>query len=269
MRVLAYHKVTRFELGGTWVPPDRFVRQMDALLDAGFHFIDETLFLDALEGRRMAMDREILLTFDDGYRGLLDHAIPALEARKIPALIFLVSAFVGKENTWELNLPGMHFRHLGWDEIENLSHDGFSFGSHTRTHRDLTRLSLEAVRDELVFSKQEIEERLAVKVRSLSYPFGRLNDAVRREAERGGYRAAFTLCPARESARSDHYALRREGVYVIDSIRNIKAKLSEGLPFRLEGMKGRIINAVAILTPLVKDGFSRADTTSRRCRRDS
>jgi len=269
MRVLAYHKVTRFELGGTWVPPGRFVRQMDALLEADFRFIDEALFLDALEGRRKATDREILLTFDDGYRELLDHAIPALESRQIPALVFLVSAFVGRENTWDLNLSGRHFRHLGWDEIADLSRRRFSFGSHSRTHRDLTRLSPEAVRDELVESKREIEERLAMEVRSLSYPFGRLNDAVRREAERAGYRAAFTLCPPRKGSRPDRYALRREGVYVIDSIRNIKAKLSEGLPFRLEDIKGRMINAVAVLTPLVRGGSLRVNTTSRRSRRDS
>ena len=62
MRVLAYHKVTGFELGGTWVPPGRFVRQIDALLEAGFRFIDETSYLDALDGRRAGDDREILLT---------------------------------------------------------------------------------------------------------------------------------------------------------------------------------------------------------------
>ncbi|MCX5754486.1 MAG: polysaccharide deacetylase family protein, partial [Candidatus Krumholzibacteria bacterium] len=141
-RVLAYHKVTGFELGGTWVPPGRFERQIDALLAAGFRFIDETLFLDALDGRRESSGREVLLTFDDGYRVLLDRAIPALESRGIRALIFLVSAFAGAANAWELNLPGRRFMHLGWDEIDDLARRGFAFGSHARTHRVLTRLSL-------------------------------------------------------------------------------------------------------------------------------
>ncbi len=267
-RVLAYHKVTGFELGGTWVPPGRFERQIDALLDAGFRFVDEAAFLEALDGRRKPAGREILLTFDDGYRVLLDRAVPALESRGIPALVFLLSAFAGVRNTWELNLPGRRFMHLGWDEIRDLARRGFSFGSHARTHRDLTRLSPEDLRFELEDSKREIESRLAVPVRSLSYPFGRLNDRVRREAERSGYRAAFTLCPPR-SARPDRYALRREGIYVIDSIGSIKAKLGTGLPFLLEDFKGRMINAFAVLTPLVKDGFRRANTTSRRSRVDS
>jgi len=105
MKVLAYHKVTGFELGGTWVPPGRFERQMDALLEAGFRFIDETSFLEALDGRREETGREILLTFDDGYRVLLDRAIPALEARRIPALIFLVSAFAGRSRAARFSSP--------------------------------------------------------------------------------------------------------------------------------------------------------------------
>ncbi len=263
-RVLAYHKVTDFELGGTWIPAKRFARQMDALLGAGFRFIDEADFLDALEGRREGSNREILLTFDDGYRGLLESAVPALEARRIPALVFLVSAFVGKENTWELRLPGRRFRHLGWDEIGDLARRGFSFGSHARTHRDLTRLPLESVRDELVRSKLELETRLGARVQSLSYPFARSTDAVRLEAARAGYRAAFTLYPKRARPIPDRFELRREGVYVIDTVGTIRNKLGEGLAFRLEDIKGRMINAFAVLTPLIKGGLSRTNTSSRR-----
>jgi peptidoglycan/xylan/chitin deacetylase (PgdA/CDA1 family) len=267
-RVLAYHKVTGFELGGTWVPPARFVRQIDALLDAGFRFIDETAFLDALDGRRASAGREVLLTFDDGYRVLLDRAVPALESRGIRALVFLVSAFAGKANAWELRLPGRRFMHLGWDEIADLARRGFAFGSHTRTHRDLTRLAAEDLRAEIEGSKREIEGCLGAPVRCLSYPFGRLNDLVRRETERAGYRAAFTLCPPR-SVPFDRYVLRREGIYVIDSVGSIKAKLGTGPPFLFEDFKGRMINAFAVLTPLVKDGLRRASRSPRRSRDDS
>jgi len=264
--VLAYHKVTGFELGGTWVPPARFLRQIDALLDAGFRFIDEDGFLEALDGRRRGSRGEILLTFDDGYRCLLDHAVPALEARGIPALIFIPSAYVGEENAWELNLPGRHFRHLGWDEIADLERRGFSFGSHTRTHRDLTRLPDAEIREELARSKEELEARLERPVRSVSYPFGRSNGSVRVAAARAGYRAAFTLYPKRSAEGLNRFDLRREAVYVIDTAWTIRAKLGAGIPFMLEDFKGRAINALAVLTPLIKGGFSRSSRTGRRAR---
>ncbi len=272
MKTLAYHKVTGFELGGTWVPPGRFVRQIDALLEAGFRFVGEGAFLGSLDGAGPGAtrpgaaggpDRDLLLTFDDGYRMLLDRAIPALEARRIPALVFLVTAYMGRENGWELDLPGRRFRHMGWDEARDLAGRGFAFGSHTRTHADLTRLAPEAAREEVARSKDEIEERLGVPARTFSYPFGRVNDAARREVERAGYEAAFTLYPRRGTAPGDRWELRREGVWVIDTVATIRAKLSGGIPFLLEDAKGRAINAAAAITPLVT-GARRGRGAARR-----
>jgi len=263
-RVLAYHKVTAFELGGTWLSPPRFIRQIDAVLESGRRFIDEDAFLAALDGARPCAASEVLLTFDDGYRELLDRAVPALESRGVRALIFLPSAYAGRENSWELALPGRRFEHLGWDEALDLVRRGFSFGSHGRTHRDLTRLDAAALREELAGSREEIEGRLGAPVRSLSYPFGRLNAGVRSEAERAGYRAAFSLYPPRGSAPGDRFALRREGVYVIDTAASVKAKLGRGVPFLVEDIVGRSINGCAVLTPLLKDAAARVRRTLRR-----
>jgi peptidoglycan/xylan/chitin deacetylase (PgdA/CDA1 family) len=251
-RVLAYHKVTGFELGGTWVTPKGFVSQIDFLLDEGYRFMGEERFLETLDGERTGSEKELLLTFDDGYRQLLDVAVPALEKRGIPALVFIVSSFVGKENLWELGLPGRRFEHLSWDEIADLAERGFSFGSHTCRHRDLTRIGPDEATAEVRRSKAEIEGMLGRTVRCLSYPFGRTNPAVERAAAAAGYRAAFTLNPRGPNSRIDRYGLRREGVYIIDARWNLKAKLGRGPCFWLEDIKGRAINAVAVLTPLLK-----------------
>jgi peptidoglycan/xylan/chitin deacetylase (PgdA/CDA1 family) len=259
-RVLAYHKVTSFEFGGTWVPPARFVAQLDALLEAGFSFIDESAFLETVDGTRGGSPREILLTFDDGYRKLLEHAIPALDQRRIPALIFLVSGYVGRENEWELNWPGRRFHHIDWDEARDLAGRGFTFGSHTCTHRDLTRLGREDVRCELIDSKLVIEERLGKPVHSLSYPFGLTNPSVSQEAAKAGYRAAFSMYPSIPNGRIERYNLRREGVYIVDALVNLRGKLGRGGMFWCEDLKGRAINAASVLTPILKgNGVSRTE----------
>ena len=204
------------------------------------------------EGKRDGSEREILVTFDDGYAGLLESAIPVLEARKIPALIFLVTAYVGRENRWELYWPGRRFRHLGWDEITDLASRGFQFGSHSVTHRDLTRLPREEMIRELAESKNEMEKRLGRPCCSLSYPFGRADSAVMNAAEEAGYRAAFSLYPPFSNAPVRRFALRREGVYIIDGIGNLRNKLDSGGMFWIEDLNGRAINAVASLTPVLK-----------------
>ena len=251
-RVLAYHKVTGFEFGGTWITPRGFISQVDFLLREGFRFIDEERFLETLDGARAGSDREILLTFDDGYRELLDSALPALEERNIPALIFLISSYVGEDNRWELGLPGRRFKHLSWDEIIDLAGRGFSFGSHTCSHRDLVRIAPDEAGFEIRRSKSEIEEKLGRPVRSISYPFGKVNPAISREAAAAGYRAAFSLYPPGPNGLIDRYALRREGVYIIDTRGTLKVKLGRGPFFWMEDIKGRAINAVAVLTPLLK-----------------
>jgi peptidoglycan/xylan/chitin deacetylase (PgdA/CDA1 family) len=222
------------------------------LVDAGFTFIDENSYLDTILGERKGSDREVLLTFDDGYQELLDNAIPALEERRIPALIFIVSSFVGRENEWELRLPGRRFMHMDWSEITDLALRGFSFGSHTSTHRDLTRLAPEELRRELSDSRGELEDRLGLAIQCLSYPFGRTNEFVEAEVARAGYRAAFSMYPGARNAAIDRFALRREGVYIIDTAASIRFKLTRGPFYWVEDLKGRAINGVAILTPLLK-----------------
>ncbi len=250
--VLVYHKVTHFELGGTWVSPARFERQIDSLLEAGFGFIGEEAFLERLDGKRKLGGREILLTFDDGYDNFSSMAVPILERRRIPALIFLVTSFVGKENVWELPIPGRKFMHMDWDVVKDLAGRGFSFGSHTCSHRDLTRLGIEDLRRELSISKEAIESGIGLQAKSLSFPFGRTNRVVSREASDAGYSAAFTLYPRGRASNLSPYELRREGVWVIDTPFTIKTRLLGGRLFWLEDLKGRAINATAGLVPVFK-----------------
>jgi len=254
--VLAYHKVTSFEFGGTWVTAGGFERQIDFLLNSGYRFISEVEFLKALEGKRPSSSRELLLTFDDGYRELTRNAVPILKSRDIPALIFLVTSFMGKKNLWELGLPGRSFVHLDWGEAKELLDEGFSMGSHSCRHLDLTRLSLDEAREEIVSSRKEIEDRLGTEVLSFSYPYGRANAAVRKIVEESGYRAAFTMYPSFKNSRLERFELRRNGVYIIDFPLSVREKLSGRPLYWFEDLKGRAINAFAVITPLLKKGES-------------
>lgn len=67
-----------------------------------------------------------------------------------------------------------------------------------------------------------------------------------------GYEAGFSLYPYHHNSRVERYALRRNGVYVIDAPRWVARKLGRNRVFWLEEMKCRAINAVAVLTPLLK-----------------
>lgn len=247
--ILLYHKVDRRpELGGTWNLPSQFEAHLRYLKEREFEVVPLSLILDDPQGRRM-----VSLTFDDGYEDVYYYAFPLLRRFGFPATVFLVAGYIGEENLWDVAL-GKRFRHLTWDQIEEMREYGLTFGSHTMTHPDLTRIPLDRVRYELEQSKELLEARLRERVRFVSYPFGRYDEEVERIAEQAGYEACF--CSFRGSSRSslDRYAVGRRGMYIVDTAFDFRAKVdpSNLLLLGLEEMKGRVINAFSHGTPLVK-----------------
>src|SRR5207248_4301917 len=51
--------------------------------------------LEVLAGRRAARRDLAIITFDDGYRDVYEHAFPILREMKLPAVAYVPSAFVG------------------------------------------------------------------------------------------------------------------------------------------------------------------------------
>lgn len=64
---------------------------------------------------------------------------------------------------------------LSWEEARELR-DYFDFGAHTTSHEVLSRLSPEAIRNELGRSREIIEEKLGQPCTSLAIPFGGKDD---------------------------------------------------------------------------------------------
>jgi peptidoglycan/xylan/chitin deacetylase (PgdA/CDA1 family) len=252
-RVLCYHKFSdRFCFEGTWIPRRRFVDQVDHLMRRGYRFIDETEYFESLLHRTKENARKILLTFDDGYAELRDVFVEELVPRGVPALVFLVAGFAGRENTWDLSVGRRPFSHLSWDQVCEMASLGARFGSHGLTHADLTRLDPEAVRREVAESRESIGEQTGVEVRSFSYPFGRYDGVSKAAVEAAGYTGGFSLYPHHPNEYVDWFCIRRNAVYIIDTSISLEWKL-ERSPFAwFEEMKCRTINALAALTPILK-----------------
>ncbi len=252
-RALCFHKISdRFCWEGTWTTPARFFGCVDALLEKGYRFIGEQEYLSRIESPASDSRNLVFLTFDDGYREVFTVVFPGLQKRRVPFHVFVPTEYCGRRNSWDLSLGRRPFTHLSWTEIEEMSAAGVTFGSHGATHSDLTRLAPAELSRELEQSKRAIEEHVGTSVKTLSYPFGRYNAEVKSAAVRAGYEYAFTLYPGHPNARIDRLALGRAGVYVIDPAGLVEIKLKPNPLFWVEEMKCRIINKVAVLTPLFK-----------------
>jgi peptidoglycan/xylan/chitin deacetylase (PgdA/CDA1 family) len=247
--ILAFHKVDpRWEWGATRVTPRQFDSVVHFLKAHGY----ETLTVaQAVDPEFPLPQKPVILTFDDAYQSVYDHAFPILKDAGFTATIFVITDYVGRENTWDVNLGWLKFPHLGWESIRELSRAGFEFGSHTHRHPDLTRVNAERIRSELLTSKQILEDRLGMPVPFVSFPFGRYNRDVIRISREAGYRAA---CAFWNSLPDDEeqFVFERKAYYLFDGLWNLRAKLGHNVFTRFEAAKLRVINYCSHGTSLVK-----------------
>ena len=248
--VLLFHKVEPVsEWGVTSLKPEKFGELISCLKDLGYSSVspDEALKLEPAD-----RSKKLLITFDDAYSGVYDHAGPILDRFGFSSTVFVITGFVGKSNSWDMNLGGKKYQHLGWEQIRELAQRGFTIGSHTVNHPDLTRLSLLKVQYELRKSKEDLEGQLGRKVAYLSYPFGRCNSRIQAEAKRLGYQAGFSIFPGRSCRLDPSLAIKRTAIYRIDSPLSLRIKLEGGPWFWLEDLKGYLINRLSLATSLIK-----------------
>jgi peptidoglycan/xylan/chitin deacetylase (PgdA/CDA1 family) len=155
-----------------------------------------------------------VLTFDDGFAGVLEHALPVLDRYGLPATVFLVAATLtdeGLEPGWVRTPPSWPITTLTRAEVREMQSHGVDFQSHSWAHLDLVELDHDRCVDDLRRSKALLEDVLGHPVSHLAYPRG-LHDAdVRRAAEEAGYSHAYALPEGKEPA--GRYAVPRVGVH--------------------------------------------------------
>jgi len=215
--VLCYHRIGGpLELGVTRVARTVFARQMAALAHAGWKTLTLAQFADQAPAGANAADsvgaqhaaplpsrneRSFLLTFDDGYASLAQHAYPVLAELGFTATTFLITNHVGATNTWDMRYTWRRLPHLDWRAVEQWRARGFDFASHTASHARLTWLDDARAADELGCSRATLVRRLGPSAgRGIAYPFGAADERIERLARAVGYELGFGGVHGNESA---------------------------------------------------------------------
>lgn len=230
--VLMYHRVGT--AGNDWerkycVAPTRFAAQMRLLRDKGYRACGIDEFVGWLGGQVSLLPGAFVLTFDDGFLGVYEHARSVLAELGWPATVFLVSGLIGQRDLWtEAENPGRTQPLLARSHVEQMAREGFSFHSHTRRHTDLPTLSEERLVDELAGSRADLEHLLGRPVPYLAYPYGRYDERVRAAAAAAGYTAAFSVQPGFNRPGLDPYRVRRLDVWGTDTPAMLLRKMNLG-----------------------------------------
>ena len=207
--VLLYHAVDAPPLfhrpRGLYVTPQLLARQLRELQEARpaeFTTLGEW-------NRQRPAARQVAVTFDDAYRSLFVNGLPVLQELGVRAITYVVVSLIGKTNEWDHGTEARHEPLMDRAQLGEWISSGHEIGSHGLTHRDLTTLTLEKARREIVESKMRLEESFGQPIRHFCYPYGGWNEAVRAMVEEAGYETASTTIPGINPATADAFTLQR------------------------------------------------------------
>jgi peptidoglycan/xylan/chitin deacetylase (PgdA/CDA1 family) len=142
----------------------------------------------------------VVLTFDDGCETDLLTAAPILKNAGFDATFYITVGFLGRSG------------YMSRSQVRELSDLSFEIGSHSMTHPYLSDLPDEELQDELVRSRNELQEMTGRAVEHFSCPGGRWSQRVAKFAQRAGYRSVATSRSIANSSGSDRFSLGRIAV---------------------------------------------------------
>mgnify|MGYP005849589707 CR=1 FL=1 len=179
--ILMYHYIrvapANDQLGANLsVSPENFAAQVKWLYDDNYRSIK---LADLADSERKEISRiyheekkPIVFTFDDGYLDAYTQAFPVLKKYGFIGTFFIIKDYVDREN------------YLTGEKIREMEEAKMEFGSHTLTHPDLTKISINEARRQIFDSKGEWQV--------FCYPAGRFDETVVGLVKEAGYLAAVT-----------------------------------------------------------------------------
>jgi peptidoglycan/xylan/chitin deacetylase (PgdA/CDA1 family) len=196
--ILSYHSIGA-PPHGVWepwfhVPETLLAEHLQVLTAGGWEVIDLAMALRGLSQPELLPARSALLTFDDGYRSVLERAAPVLAERGCPGVAFVPIISIGRTKPFDEDTGEPLEPICDWDELRELEAHGISVQSHGVRHVAFSELEPREIVDELVVSKRVLEERLDKTVDAFAFPYGdggRSTAQVTGALQRSGYAVAF------------------------------------------------------------------------------
>ena len=248
--VLCYHGVRRSgeatPFSDLHVTVETFERHCRLIADA-CQPISLAEFREVRVGRRTLPPRAVMVTFDDGYRGVVEHALPLLERFRIPAVVFACARPILErrhfwfDTLWRRDgeaavlkaraLPFHEWQALV-DSIDICTGDAEShqpltpgelqrlaasplieIGGHTITHPTLALAPIDEQRREIAGCRTELERALGRSVAAFAYPYGSLLEDYTPQTvgvvREAGFDLAFTTGASFATAQCDAFQIPR------------------------------------------------------------
>jgi len=232
---LIYHRVGGGSRDERDLVPDGFTRQLDVLAEHDVCSIDQAL--DRLDAGDETPS--VVLTFDDGFGDIYEHAWPLLRDRRIPFTLYLATAYIGGRMHWEGSTASSDGAALTWNEVREMVGTGLcTLGNHTHRHVRPERLTTA----ELDECSAAIERETGLVPLHFAYPWGVPVEGLKTQLARR-FRSAVTGELGRNRPVQDRMLLQRLPVRRTDPLPFFSAKLRGLAAERTYGAVVRVAKA--------------------------
>ena len=163
--ILMYHSI--IDNDHESVSINLFKKQMMLMKKMGY----QTINFDNLNKKENK--KNFIITFDDGYESVFLNAFPILKKLNFNATCFIVTNKIGDFNEWDKNKRNFKKKKLmNFAQINEWIQNGFRIGSHTKDHKDLTKIDINGKIDQISNSKIFLNDMFSTKIDSFAFPFG-------------------------------------------------------------------------------------------------
>lgn len=223
------------------VDPSMLRDQLDCIADSGVPTLTVAELAAALRDRTLPA-RAAVLTFDDAFASVVQHAAPLLAERGQRATVFAVAGAIGGSNDWPTQPAGAHRAPLAdLEGLRSLARAGWEIGSHGVEHAPLSRVSADTAHRELVESRARLEDALGVEVSSYALPYGDLPASATARLLRSTYQAVCTTRLGYATPATDRWAIPRVDAHYLRRVERLRHALEgyAGLYLRARGVAAR------------------------------
>jgi peptidoglycan/xylan/chitin deacetylase (PgdA/CDA1 family) len=195
---------------GLTVKPEAFAAQMAYLHQHGYVTVSLYDLIDAITLGRPLPTRAVVLTFDDGYRTLMDNVVPLLRPYGYTGTVFVITQFMDD------GLP----QYLTWPQAESLYAQGWKIEPHTKTHENLAGRGRDFQLYQMLGSVQTVAAHIGTTPRFIAYPSGKYDGLTLELTREMNLWGAVTVDFGRVHGYADRYKLTRVRIDGNGSLQN-------------------------------------------------
>lgn len=226
-----------------------------AYIKKKYKIISLQQYIDAVQNSTKLPKKALIITFDDGHISNYT-LLPVIKKHQIPVTIFLCASIINtKRHFWFLHEPIVSMVE-DWKKIPNqlrlkkLEEHGFEqekeyesrealdkteldemkewvdFQSHTRYHPILPQCTHAEAVDEIIGSKQILENDFQLNINTFSYPNGDYSERDIELAKTAGYICGITVDYGYNTLTTDLFRLKRLSVNDTGDINELAVKAS-------------------------------------------